>query len=122
MADSDVGKLFVGGISRDTTDYTLKNYFGKYGDVSFSNIAIDRITGFSRGFGFVTFSDPSSVDRALSDHHIISGRTVSFSKPISVFFGFSIFFVFELNFFFQCRCFPLLSMSPRFLALEMLVI
>ncbi|CAO2833898.1 unnamed protein product [Amaranthus hypochondriacus] len=82
MADSDVGKLFVGGISRDTTDSTLKDYFGKYGDVSFSNIAIDRITGFSRGFGFVTFSDPSSVDRALSDQHIIAGRTVEVKRAI----------------------------------------
>ena len=78
MADSDVGKLFLGGISRDTSEATLGNHFSKYGEVSSSIIAKDRITGTPRGFGFVTFSDPSSVDKALQDHHVIGGRTVSF--------------------------------------------
>lgn len=78
MADSDVGKLFVGGISRDTTDVTLRDHFTKYGDVSSSIIAKDRLSGGPRGFGFVTFSDASSVDQALRDHHVIAGRAVSF--------------------------------------------
>lgn len=83
MADSDVGKLFVGGISRDTSDVTLRNHFTKYGDVSSSIIAKDRLTGAPRGFGFVTFSDPSSVDKALLDHHhVIAGRTVEVKKAI----------------------------------------
>ena len=81
MADSDVGKLFIGGISRDTTDATLKDYFTKYGDVLSSNVAKDRVTGIPRGFGFVTFASPSSVDDVLrNDHHFIAGKTVSFDQ------------------------------------------
>ncbi|KMT19069.1 hypothetical protein BVRB_1g014680 [Beta vulgaris subsp. vulgaris] len=82
MADSDVGKLFVGGISRDTTDVTLRDHFTKYGDVSSSIIAKDRLSGGPRGFGFVTFSDASSVDQALRDHHVIAGRAVEVKKAI----------------------------------------
>ncbi|CAO2817732.1 unnamed protein product [Amaranthus hypochondriacus] len=81
MADSDVGKLFIGGISRDTTDATLKDYFTKYGDVSSSNVAKDRVTGIPRGFGFVTFANPSSVDNVLrNDHHFIAGKTVEVKR------------------------------------------
>lgn len=82
MADSDVGKLFVGGISRDTSDVTLKDHFSKYGDVSSSIIAKDRLNGTPRGFGFVTFSDASSVDFALRDQHFIAGRMVEVKKAI----------------------------------------
>ncbi|KAK9756517.1 hypothetical protein RND81_01G103200 [Saponaria officinalis] len=83
MADTDVGKLFVGGISRDTTDVTLRDHFTQYGVVSFSVIAKDRLSGLPRGFGFVTFSDPSSVDKALMEsHHLIHGRTVEVKRAI----------------------------------------
>lgn len=74
----DEAKLFVGGISRETSEETLRNYFSKYGVVSHSLIAKDKITKFPRGFGFVVFSDPSSAARALQDNHVILGRTVSF--------------------------------------------
>lgn len=82
MADSDVGKLFVGGISRDTSEATLRDHFIKYGDVSSSIIARDRLTGGPRGFGFVTFVEPSCVDKALLDHHVIGGRTVEVKRAI----------------------------------------
>ena len=82
--DIDEAKLFVGGISRETSEETLRTYFSKYGVVSHSLIAKDKITNFPRGFGFVVFSDPSSATRALQDNHVILGRTVSFL----LFFGF----------------------------------
>ncbi|XP_021724221.1 RNA-binding protein Musashi homolog Rbp6-like [Chenopodium quinoa] len=82
MADSDVGKLFVGGISRDTSDANLRDYFGKYGEVSSSIVVKDRLTNTPRGFGFVTFVDPSSVDDALRVQHVISGRPVEVKKAI----------------------------------------
>ncbi|KAL9225659.1 hypothetical protein vseg_001555 [Gypsophila vaccaria] len=84
MADfTDVGKLFVGGISRDTTDTTLRDHFSQYGVVSYSVIAKDRLTSLPRGFGFVTFSDPASVDKALLvSHHLIDGRTVEVKRAI----------------------------------------
>lgn len=78
--DSDQAKLFVGGISRDTTEDILKDHFGKYGSVLGSTISVDRNTRHPRGFGFVWFSDLSAADKALHDKHVILGRTVSFTS------------------------------------------
>lgn len=83
--DSDQAKLFLGGISPETTEATLQDYFGQYGAVLGSTVAKDRSTGIPRGFGFVWFSDPSSADKALQDSHVILGRKVPpFSISISI--------------------------------------
>jgi len=41
----------------------LRNYFANYGPVAEAMVKKDPYTGHSRGFGFVKFKDPSSVDR-----------------------------------------------------------
>ena len=89
--DSDQGKLFVGGISWETDEEKLKEYFGQYGDVYQANIMRDKTTGRPRGFGFVLFSDPSVVDRVLQDKHTIDGRTVF--PNLFVFFFYSLQFI-----------------------------
>ncbi|XP_021752827.1 heterogeneous nuclear ribonucleoprotein 1-like [Chenopodium quinoa] len=81
--DSDQGKLFVGGISWETTEEKLKEYFGQYGDVFQANIMRDNATGRPRGFGFVLFSDPSVIDRVLQDKHTIDGRPVEAKRAMS---------------------------------------
>lgn len=75
--DSDEGKLFIGGISWETTEDKLKEHFGQYGGVSQAVIMRDKATGRPRGFGFVVFTDPAILDRVLQDRHTIDGRTVS---------------------------------------------
>ncbi|KAK2445735.1 heterogeneous nuclear ribonucleoprotein [Trifolium repens] len=80
--DSDKSKLFVGGISRDTTEDNLKHHFSKYGNVLLSTISFDRTTRIPRGFGFVTFSDISSAHNALQDTHVILGKKVEVRKAI----------------------------------------
>ncbi|XP_058080538.1 heterogeneous nuclear ribonucleoprotein 1-like [Magnolia sinica] len=81
--DSDQAKLFVGGISWETNEESLKEHFGKYGVVLESVIMRDRSTGNARGFGFVLFSDPSAADRALQEpKHVILGRTVEVKKAV----------------------------------------
>ncbi|GKV20025.1 hypothetical protein SLE2022_324230 [Rubroshorea leprosula] len=80
--ESDQGKLFVGGISRETSEDTLKGHFSKYGAVVSSVVARDKNTKSPRGFGFVLFSEPSSADKALQDTHVILGRTVEVKKAI----------------------------------------
>lgn len=75
--DSDQGKLFIGGVSWETTEEKLKDHFEKYGEVTQAVIMRDKITGRPRGFGFVVFADPSILDRVLQDKHTIDGRTVS---------------------------------------------
>ncbi|XP_020578961.1 LOW QUALITY PROTEIN: heterogeneous nuclear ribonucleoprotein 1-like [Phalaenopsis equestris] len=81
--DSDQGKLFIGGISWETTEEKLKDYFSQYGDVLQTVVMRDKATGKPRGFGFVAFADPSIVDRVLQDTHTIDGRTVEAKKAMS---------------------------------------
>lgn len=74
--DSDQGKLFIGGISWETDEEKLKEYFQGYGEVLQAVVMRDKMTGKPRGFGFVVFSDPDILDRVLQDRHVIDGRTV----------------------------------------------
>ena len=88
--DSDQGKIFVGGISWETSEEKLKEYFGSFGTVSEAVIMKDRATGRARGFGFVAFSDPEVADRILTHSHSIYGRVVI----ITMFSSFILFFKF----------------------------
>ena len=82
--DSDQGKLFIGGISWETTEEKLRDYFKSYGEVAETVIMKDRATGRARGFGFVIFSDPTVADRVVLEKHTIDGRTVSLSLGLSL--------------------------------------
>ncbi|KAJ9154124.1 hypothetical protein P3X46_027493 [Hevea brasiliensis] len=81
--DSDQGKLFIGGISWETTEEKLKDYFAQYGDILQAVVMRDKTTGRPRGFGFVVFADPSILDRVLQDKHTIDSRTVEAKKALS---------------------------------------
>ncbi|KAF6136903.1 hypothetical protein GIB67_018942 [Kingdonia uniflora] len=80
--DSDRAKLFVGGISWETTEDNLKDHFNSYGEVVEVVVMKDRVTGNARGFGFVLFLDPDVADKALDDKHVILGRTVEVKKAV----------------------------------------
>jgi cold-inducible RNA-binding protein len=60
-------KLFVGGLSWNTTQDELREAFAKFGDLEDVHLATDRDSGRSRGFGFVTYADPVSADKAISE-------------------------------------------------------
>ena len=51
-------------------------HFGAYGEIIDSVIMKDRKTGQPRGFGFVTYADPSVVDKVIEDDHVINGKQV----------------------------------------------
>lgn len=57
---------------------TFNEHFGKYGEITDSVIMKDRHTGNPRGFGFITYADPSVVDKVIIDNHIINGKQVRF--------------------------------------------
>lgn len=48
-------KVFIGGLSWQTTAENLRNYFQNFGDIAEAVLMIDKRTGQPRGFGFVTF-------------------------------------------------------------------
>ena len=58
-------KLYVGGISYDSTEETLKEYFSGAGAVTSANIIMDKMTGRSRGFGFVEFENSDDATKAI---------------------------------------------------------
>ncbi|KAM1764225.1 hypothetical protein ACFX11_003496 [Malus domestica] len=74
--EPDHGKLFIGGISWDTDEERLKEYFGKYGKVVEAVIMRYRVTSRARGFGVVVFADPAVAERVVMDKHMIDCRTV----------------------------------------------
>jgi RNA recognition motif-containing protein len=59
-------KLFVGSLSWDTNDDSLRSAFSTHGQISEAVVVSDRDTGRSRGFGFVTFDDDESADKAVA--------------------------------------------------------
>jgi len=58
-------KLFVGGLSYETTEDTLKETFSKAGTVESAIIIIDKISGRSKGFGFVEMSSEEEAQKAI---------------------------------------------------------
>jgi len=73
-------KLFVGGLSRDTTTEDLQVAFSNFGKVVDAVVISDRATGRSRGFGFVTFEKHADADEAIKQLH---GRELD-GRPLKV--------------------------------------
>lgn len=65
----DARKLFVGGLPSDVTSEEFNSFFEQFDKVVHSVVMFDRITGRSRGFGFVTFENPAICGRLLGISH-----------------------------------------------------
>ena len=78
QAASVPARLFVGGLSWDTTEESLKKAFEKYGPVAEVFIVKDRDTGRSRGFGFVTMASRKDAKGAIDglSGAEVDGRTI----------------------------------------------
>ena len=59
-------KLFVGNLSFNTTENDLQDAFAAHGVVSEVNLMMDRTSGRSRGFAFVTMSTPEEAQKAVA--------------------------------------------------------
>jgi len=81
MEEDERGKLFVGGLSWETTQENLSRYFCRFGDIIDCVVMKNNESGRSRGFGFVTFADPTNVNHVLANGpHTLDGRTID-PKP-----------------------------------------
>jgi cold-inducible RNA-binding protein len=78
-------KLYVGNLSFETTENDLQDLFEQHGQVSEVALMMDRMTGKSRGFAFVTMNDKAQADAALAalNGKQVGGRalTVNEARP-----------------------------------------
>ncbi len=58
-------KLYVGNLPYNVTDDQLRDLFSQAGTVSSASVIADRMTGRSKGFGFVEFADDAEADKAV---------------------------------------------------------
>ncbi|KAL3075777.1 hypothetical protein niasHS_012607 [Heterodera schachtii] len=76
-------KLFIGGLSHETTDEQLRDYYSKWGKVIDCIVIRDPVTRQSRGFGFVTYATIEMADSAMADRpHTIAGKVVDPKRAI----------------------------------------
>jgi cold-inducible RNA-binding protein len=75
-------KLFVGGLSYETTEETLKEVFSQAGTVESANVITDRMSGRSKGFGFVEMSSEEEAKKAIEELNgkEIDGRNVTVNE------------------------------------------
>lgn len=78
----DDNKLFVGGISWDTKEDALRDLFSQVGEVEEVKIITDRVTGRSKGFGFVTMKTAEDAQKAIDELNgkELDGRSVTINK------------------------------------------
>jgi RNA recognition motif-containing protein len=69
-------RLYVGNLSFNTTDDSLRATFGEVGEVSDAHVVTDRETGRSRGFAFVTMGSDAIAQQAIASLNgaVVDGR------------------------------------------------
>ena len=75
-------KLYVGNLSFETTENDLQDLFEQHGAVNEVHLVMDRMTGKSRGFAFVTMNDDAQANAAMSaiNGQDLNGRSLKISE------------------------------------------
>ncbi len=75
-------RIYVGNLSFDTTDDSLGELFSEHGSVNSASVITDRITGRSRGFGFVEMNDAGEGKAAMDalNGQEVDGRSLKVSE------------------------------------------
>lgn len=80
-------KLYIGGLSYNTTDAELKEAFSQAGNVESATVVMDKFSGRSRGFGFVEMATDEEADAAIKmwNGQDLGGRKiiVNEARPLS---------------------------------------
>jgi len=75
--DEDERKIFVGGLSWESTDKDMRTYFEKFGTIEKVTLKTDPMTGESRGFGFILYEDKASIDSVMAETtHTLNGKKI----------------------------------------------
>ncbi|OGN05366.1 MAG: RNA-binding protein [Candidatus Yanofskybacteria bacterium RIFCSPHIGHO2_01_FULL_44_22] len=71
-------RLYIGSLSYDTTDESLKNAFSQAGAVNSATVMIDKVSGRSRGFAFVEMENDDEAQKAIEmlNGKELDGRTI----------------------------------------------
>eukprot|EP00601_Ochromonadales_sp_CCMP2298_P032991 CAMPEP_0173363900 /NCGR_PEP_ID=MMETSP1144-20121109/22665_1 /TAXON_ID=483371 /ORGANISM="non described non described, Strain CCMP2298" /LENGTH=223 /DNA_ID=CAMNT_0014313947 /DNA_START=150 /DNA_END=817 /DNA_ORIENTATION=+ len=77
---SEACKIFVGGLAADVVEVDFAEYFSAFGLVKDAVVMVDRNTGSSRGFGFVTFEKEESVETVMKQEHEIHNKYVEVKR------------------------------------------
>nr|CAD1817957.1 unnamed protein product [Ananas comosus var. bracteatus] len=82
MSDSEEYRCFIGGLSWSTTDSGLKDAFGKFGHLTEAKVVLDKFSGRSRGFGFVTYDDKKAMEEAIEAMNgmDLDGRSITVDR------------------------------------------
>ncbi len=74
--------IFIAGLSYNVTDADLSDLFQEYGVVTSAKVVMDRMTGKSKGFGFVEMENNESANKAISELNGVEydNRTISVSE------------------------------------------
>jgi cold-inducible RNA-binding protein len=75
-------KLYVGNLSFETTENDLQDLFEQHGAVNEVRLMMDKMTGKSRGFAFVTMNDNTQAGAAMSalNGHEMNGRALNVNE------------------------------------------
>lgn len=73
-------KLYVGNLAFSVTDDELNQAFASFGNVASARVVMDRMTGRSKGFGFVEIEDDGAADEAINK---MNGQTIA-GRPVRV--------------------------------------
>ncbi|XP_046805672.1 RNA-binding protein squid isoform X3 [Lucilia cuprina] len=80
-ARDDDRKLFVGGLSWETSEKELREHFSKFGEIESINVKTDPQTGRSRGFAFIVFTQTDAIDKVNeAGEHVINNKKVDPKK------------------------------------------
>ena len=75
-------RLYIGNLSYDTTDETLNAKFAEFGELESATVVSDRMTGRSRGFGFVEYANDEDGQKAIDamDGQDFEGRDLKVNE------------------------------------------
>lgn len=73
-------KLYVGNLAFSVTDDELMQAFTSFGTIASARVVMDRMTGRSKGFGFVELEDDAQADEAVNK---MNGQTIA-GRPVRV--------------------------------------